>query len=79
MGTNQDFIYKRQQLYQEEEQTMPFEVTANISGRKGAKRTQSTMNFKTRADAKKYAEETNRWRPGANARVVHTKTNQGGK
>jgi len=52
---------------------MPFEVTANIAGRKGAKRVRTTMNFKTRREAENYAHETNRWRKGANARVVHTK------
>lgn len=52
---------------------MPYEVTANLVGRKGAKRTRSTMNFKSRQEAETYARETNRWRKGANARVVHIK------
>lgn len=51
---------------------MPYEVTANLVGRKGAKRTRSTMNFKSRREAEAYAKETNRWRKGANARVIHT-------
>jgi len=49
---------------------MPYEVTANIAGRKGAPRTRTTMAFKTRREAEAYARETNRWRKGANARVV---------
>ncbi len=52
---------------------MRFEVTANLLGRKGAKRVRTNMNFKTRREAEDYARETNRWRKGANARVVKSK------
>ena len=49
---------------------MPYEVNANIN--KGH-RSQTKMNFKTRSEAQKYADDTNKYRPGANARVVKTK------
>ena len=41
-----------------------YEVKANIS--KG-KRSQTRMNFKTKAEAQKYADETNKYHKGANA------------
>ena len=49
---------------------MPYEVNANIN--KGH-RSQTKMNFKTKSEAQKYADDTNKYRPGANARVVKTK------
>jgi len=47
---------------------MAYEVSANIG--RSRKRTRTTQKFRTRAEAQKYADDTNKYRPGANARVV---------
>ena len=45
-----------------------YEVTAKVAG---TKRSRTNMAFKTKADAQKYANETNKYYPDANARVVN--------
>lgn len=44
-----------------------WEVTALVAGKK---RSRTNLAFKTKAEAQKYADETNRYYPNANARVV---------
>lgn len=44
-----------------------FEVTAKVAG---AKRSRTHLAFKTKAEAQKYADDTDRYYPGANAKVV---------
>ena len=44
-----------------------YEVTAKIAG---SRRARTKLNFTTKAAAQKYADETNKFYPGANAKVV---------
>ncbi len=50
---------------------MIYEVAATFRG----KRIRTTINFKRKAEAQKYADETNKYYPEANAKVV-LKTNK---
>ena len=47
-----------------------YKVRANISGQK---RSTTRITFKTKKEAQDYADETNKYRKGANARVVVVK------
>lgn len=52
---------------------MVYEVSA--VGRQG-KRIHTDVGFKTKAEAQEYAKETNKYYPGANARVIKGSKNK---